>query len=165
MLKGYVRSIVFRMREYFADKKGTVSVDFIISIPILLAVLVLTSEYGKLLQARSTLDNAVADATRYLSRLEVDPTTMQYDPLVIAQAEQLITSRINSRFINIRTEAPDESGQYPTVSLSASVGILSPALGLLNVGGPTLTMPDGTAFKDVDGFVISATNTIRHFGR
>ncbi|MEM7543926.1 MAG: TadE family protein [Pseudomonadota bacterium] len=165
MVSGLIKSWVIRLRGFLTDSQGSVSVDFIVSIPILLAVLVLTSEYGRVLQARSTLDNAVADATRYLSRVPANEADGSFSPKVVAIAEQLITSRINTRYIAIGSPVLTTNGDFTTVSLAASVGVISPALSVLNVGSPFVQAADGSALKDVEGLVITSSDTVRHFGR
>ena len=78
-----VTSLKGRLAGFVKDDRASVSVDFVVAIPILLAVLVFTSEYGRVLQMRSVLDNAVADATRYLARAPRDGNN-NYPPEVIA---------------------------------------------------------------------------------
>ena len=152
------------LKAWLSDRRGTVSVDFIVSIPILLAVLVLTSEYGRVLQARSTLDNAVADATRYLARVQRPVDSVTFDPAIIDIAEGLIRSRMNTRYIVIGTPNIDESGVFSTIELSAAVGVITPALQVLGVGSPSITL-DGKPLKDVQGLILTSTDTARYFGR
>ena len=84
-----------RLAMLAKDDRASVSVDFVVAIPILLAVLVFTSEYGRVLQMRTVLDNAVSDATRYLARAPIDDNTGQFPDDVVTIARQFITERIN----------------------------------------------------------------------
>ncbi len=152
------------LKAWLSDRRGSVSVDFIVSIPILLAVLVLTSEYGRVLQVRSTLDNAVSDATRYLARVPLQADGASYDPAIVAIAEDLIRRRINSEFIAIGTPRITAVDGYQTIELAAAVGVLTPALQVLGVGSPNITI-DGKPLEDVEGLVLTSTDTARYFGR
>ena len=164
-----LRAIVRRVRaikRFTADRRASVSVDFIVSMPILLAVLVLTSEYGRVLQMRTALDNAVADATRYLSRVPCAQDPCQsFDQLFIDRAEQLVSSRINTRHLAISAPIVSNAGGVTTVQLQAAAAIASPALAVLSVGSPSLRSAQGDELKEVEGLVIFSSDTARHFGR
>ena len=88
-----------RFAVFSKDDTASVSVDFVVAIPILLAVLVFTSEYGRVLQTRTVLDNAVSDATRYLAR--APNTNGVYPSEVVDVAEQIIRQRVNVQYIAI----------------------------------------------------------------
>lgn len=169
-----VRSILRGVRAFLTDQRASVSVDFVVSIPILLAVLVFTSEYGRVLQMRTVLDNAVSDATRYLARAPLNEAGDGYSAEIITVAERLITSRVNSNQINIGTPvildltARTSSRDYRAVSLSAAVGVETPALSVLALAAadPKIEQEGGAvAISDVEGFVLVATDTARYFGR
>ena len=169
-----IRSAVRHARKFLQDRRASVSVDFVVSIPILLAVLVFTTEYGRVLQMRTVLDNAVSDATRYLARAPLNEEGTGYSPAVIGIARQLITSRVNSNQINIGTPvisdltARTSSSDYRTVSLSAAVGVVTPALSVLALAAvePEIEQEGGAVpISDVEGFVLVSTDTARYFGR
>lgn len=174
MLFFAIRSMLRGACALWRDERASVSVDFVVSIPILLAVLVFTTEYGRVLQMRTVLDNAVSDATRYLARAPLNGAGTGYSPEVIAIARRLITSRVNSNQINIGTPvitdltARTSSRDYRTVSLSAAVGVATPALSVLALAAvePKIEQKDGPiAISDVEGFVLVSTDTARYFGR
>lgn len=152
------------LRRFAADERASVSVDFVISIPILLAVLVLTSEYGRVLQMRSTLNNAVADAARYLSRAPLNEAGDAFPEIVVSRAEALITGRIATPYLAIAAPIVNDADGFRTVRLSAAAGITSPALGILALAGGPQTA-NGLPLNEVEGLVISASETVRHFGR
>lgn len=169
-----IRLIVRGARTFLKDQRASVSVDFVVSIPILLAVLVFTTEYGRVLQMRTVLDNAVSDATRYLARAPLNVNGDGYSPEIIAIARQLITSRVNSDQINIGVPlisdltAQTSSADYRTVSISAAIGVETPALSVLALAAvePQIEQEDGdVAIRDVEGFVLVSTDTARYFGR
>ena len=175
------------------DRRGSNTVEFVISIPILLAVLVLSTEYGKILHQRTVLDSAVADATRYLSRLPQDTNGFLPNES-IAVAYRIISERIRPSDLSIirssntgvsleqlgvprgggnagpmAIEGPlfeeigDPGAPIEVISLRVEVNIPSPALSVLNIARRNVTMLDG---RDVsEGLVISSAETYRHFGR
>lgn len=153
-------------RRFASDHRASVSVDFIISLPILLAVLVLVSEYGRVLQMRNTLDNAVADAARYLSRVEMNPDMESFPPAVVEIARGLISSRLSTDIFAISDPVVTEANGFTMVGISAAVGIKAPALGLLRLGGPgARDLDNGMAIGEVEGLLVTAENLVRYFGR
>ncbi|MGB0505170.1 MAG: TadE/TadG family type IV pilus assembly protein [Pikeienuella sp.] len=170
-----LRPLLAKARCFASDARASVSVDFVVSIPILLAVLVFTTEYGRVLQMRTVLDNAVADATRYLARAPLNELENGFPPSVIAVAEGLITSRVNTDLVAIG--APDiedqtvqtSSSDFRTVSLSAAVGVSTPALSILALAGPEATITNSSgeeiSLSDIEGFVLISSDTARYFGR
>ena len=170
-----IRSIMRGAHAFVKDRRASVSVDFVVSFPILLAVLVFTTEYGRVLQMRTVLDNAVSDATRYLARAPLNEQGTGYSPEILDFAEQMISLRVNSDQINIGTPVIADltdrtsSRDYRTVSLSAAVGVETPALSVLALAAvePRIEKDDGSSvrIKDVEGFVLVSSNTARYFGR
>ncbi len=160
------RASAFRalLRRFAEDDRASVSVDFIISIPILLAVLVLTTEYGRMLQMRSSLENAVADAARYLSRVPLAPSGDAFPAQIVETAEGLITARVNTPFLAISAPVVEDSGGVTTVRLSAAAGVPTPALRVLAIFGPKANA-DGLPIEDIEGLIVTASETVRHFGR
>lgn len=167
-----------RFAVFARDDAAAVSVDFVVAIPILLAVLVFTSEYGRVLQMRSVLDNAVSDATRFLARA---PHTNEVFPSdIVAVAEQIIKQRVNVQHIAIGAPSISQvstgSSQYDTVSLTVSIGVETPAISVIALVAygepdPKLSGVDENganyeiAYRDIEGFVLTSTDTARHFGR
>jgi Flp pilus assembly protein TadG len=170
-----IRQFLDGARRFLSDARASVSVDFVVSIPILLAVLVFTTEYGRVLQMRTVLDNAVADATRYLARAPLNDEEDGFSTSVIAVAEGLITSRVNTDLVAISApEIEDQtvqtsSADFRIVSLSAAVGVSTPALSILALAGPTATITSSTgeviSLSDIEGFVLVSSDTARYFGR
>lgn len=152
------------LRRFARDRSGSVTVDFIVSLPILLAILVLTSEYGRTLQMRMTLESAVADAARYLSRAPLVPGGDAFPPEAVAIARNLIVSRVPTPHLAISDPALGEVDGRRTVGISAAAGVESPALGLLAI----MAAPEAQADLDlgeVEGLIVTAVETVVHFGR
>lgn len=165
MLRRAIRFLFRCSRAFAADRAASVTVDFIVSIPILLAVLVLTTEYGKILNTRTVLDNAVADATRYLTRVPL--VDNQFPAASIDIAQTIVRSRLNTDLVNVSQPTVNVNliDGLTTVRLDAAVGVESPALSVLSLISSSGTLSDGTKLADIEGFVIVASETFRHFGR
>ena len=164
MVLRVLRHIAVGASVFSRDRRGSVTVDFVVSIPILVAVLVITSEYGRVLQMRTTLDNAVSDATRYLTRVTPNDATGTFTTQSRAFADELIRDRINSDLIDISIPASlDGDGN---VTVTARVGVETRALSILNLVTPNeSTLADGTRVREVEGIVIEAAETFPHLGR
>lgn len=160
--------------DFARDRRGSNTVEFVISVPILLAVLVLSTEYGKILHKRTVLDSAVADATRYLTRVPfVDPEqeTPVFPSSAVAYAENIIAARVESDDgdISVVVEpyvvedlAVSGGNEITIVTMRASAVIPSPALSVLNIARPNTTTVNG---RDVSrGITIESRETYRHFG-
>lgn len=169
------------LARFVKDDRASVSVDFVVAIPILLAVLVFTTEYGRVLQMRTVLDNAVSDATRYLARAPRGENCA-YPADVTAIAKQIISQRINVNHIAIgNPECPElptaaNIDNYEAVSLTASIGVETPAISVISLiaygeKDPKLSGTDASgsayeiAYRDIEGFILTATDTARHFGQ
>lgn len=84
-----------RVRAFGSDTRGAVTVEFVIAVPLLLAVLAFAVQYGYAMQVRNALDVAVRDAARYMSRAPIDPATSSVSATFLTKAEQLVEERIS----------------------------------------------------------------------
>ncbi|MEL6679839.1 MAG: TadE family protein [Pseudomonadota bacterium] len=74
--------------------QGAVTVEFVVTLPILFAVLAFASQYGRAMQVRNAMDVAVRDAARYIARA---PSVDGIVPgAFTSKATQLVTARILS---------------------------------------------------------------------
>lgn len=152
--------------RFAGDRRASVSVDFIVSLPILLAVLVLISEYGRVLQMRNAMDNAVADAARYLSRIELEPGGDSFPPGAADIAKGLIRSRLATDVYAISDPVVFDSNGFRMVGISAAAGVRSPALGLLGFAGPSSRqLESGLNLREIEGLIVTAEESVRYFGR
>lgn len=149
------------------DRRGSNTVEFVISIPILLAVLVLSTEYGKILHQRTVLDSAVADATRYLSRVPYDPaflpTQKRFPTGAVDYANEIIGARVSADNLQIDPPEIRPVGGFDSVYMRATAVVSSPALSVLNIARPNTTVVNG---RDVsNGITIESAEQFRHFGQ
>lgn len=98
-----------RIRRFAAASRGAVTVEFVVTLPVLIAVLAFASQYGRAMQVRNALDVATRDATRFLSRAPLNQTG-QVPPTFVGNAEQLVLNRIDGladdvRFVSVTSDA------------------------------------------------------------
>jgi Flp pilus assembly protein TadG len=104
-------------RQFWTRTRGAVTVEFVVSLPLLIAVLAFSTQYGRAIQARNTLDVAVRDAARLLSRAPVADAATDFQSVpgtvpevFITSARQLVTDRVAGlmeevTFTEIRSDA------------------------------------------------------------
>lgn len=64
------------LRDFANDETGSASVEFVVNMPLLFAVMAMSFEYSRAYEIREALDSGVRDATRLLARapaIAVDP--------------------------------------------------------------------------------------------
>ena len=57
-----------KVRGFIRDEAGSASIEFVVTLPLLIALLAISFEYGRAFAIREALDSAVRDATRFLAR-------------------------------------------------------------------------------------------------
>ncbi|MEM9049999.1 MAG: TadE/TadG family type IV pilus assembly protein [Pseudomonadota bacterium] len=77
------------------DQRAAVTVEFVVAVPLLMAVLAFAVQYGYAMQVRNALDVAVRDAARYMSRAPIDETSNSVSASFLSKAEQLVNDRIS----------------------------------------------------------------------
>lgn len=65
---GLISELRRRAEQFAADEQGSASVEFVVTLPLLMGVMALSFEYGEAFSTREALDSAVRDATRLLIR-------------------------------------------------------------------------------------------------
>jgi Flp pilus assembly protein TadG len=66
-----VLTLIGRLRRLRGDERGSVVVEFVITLPLILAMLVLIAEFGRAIWYHHVVTKGVRDATRFLSRAPV----------------------------------------------------------------------------------------------
>lgn len=88
------------IRSFLADETGAAGLEFVTSLPLLVGVMVFTSEYGRALQARMILDSATQDVTRFLARAPA-VTDNSGDPRIeqwfIDTAQDMLEARLRGK--------------------------------------------------------------------
>lgn len=81
-------------RQFWRNCRGAVTVEFVVSLPVLVAVLAFSTQYGRMMQARSALDVAVRDAARLISRAPLAEDGSGVPPIFLTHAQNMISNRV-----------------------------------------------------------------------
>lgn len=95
-----VHSTLKLLRSFVRDERAAVTVEFVIALPLLLAMMVFAVQYGNAIRVRNSLDSATRDAARYLARTPLDPSGA-LNPYFSARAQQIVTTQIGDKAENI----------------------------------------------------------------
>lgn len=129
-------------RRFLADDDGSAGAEFVVSLPLLIGVMVIASEYGGALQVRDVLDSATRDATRFLARAPLD-TSGELRQHFIDEAERLVAERVGVSVeqVNVTPEIVEVDGtadafrtDYRVVTVTVNVLHEMPLLALLDIG-------------------------------
>lgn len=88
-----------RLRTFLGDARGAITVEFVVTLPILLAALGFAEQYGHAMRVRNSMDVAARDAARFLSRAPIDETTGQVPDVFVCTAEAIITTRLGDSVV------------------------------------------------------------------
>jgi Flp pilus assembly protein TadG len=145
---GLVRTNRDRRTLFKRDTSGTVTVEFVITLPFLIGVLAFASQYGQAMQVRNALDIATRDAARYMARAPLNGTGSTIDPIFIANAQTLINRRLGSAV---------EAVRFNTLTSTADVTMVDVEV---DVSFPLLEWIDrGEGGTDFSSFTMEATET------
>ncbi|QPH55296.1 TadE/TadG family type IV pilus assembly protein [Pontivivens ytuae] len=86
-----------RLRTFLGDARGAITVEFVVTLPILLAALGFAEQYGNAMRVRNSMDVAARDAARFISRAPINENTRTVDDQFICTARQIITLRLAGR--------------------------------------------------------------------
>lgn len=158
--------------RFIADERGSAAMEFVVTLPLLLVILVLAYEYGEAFATREALDSSVRDATRYLARSPAADG-------VNNDNEQV--PEIQLFFINNAIELISARTGYPTsdITFSHSVtpnqtaeNLRSPFFQVevrarINASLPTLSIFGnwiGTSAEPKTGLAMEARDSARYLG-
>jgi len=110
-----VQSTIAKIRSFIRDDRAAVTVEFVIALPLLLAMMVFAVQYGNAIRVRNTLDSATRDAARYLARTPVEANGSIH-PYFIGRANQMVATQLGSKANNIFL-----SSQVNSTSASVSI--------------------------------------------
>ena len=123
------------------DDRGSSTVEFVIALPILLAMLAFSVQYGNALKVRNNLDIASRDAARYLARAPLDSSGNNVDSYFTNQAQQIVTSRIASTKSSIASFTSSSNATAATVDVTINVPFpLLRWIGLFDTATANLSM-------------------------
>lgn len=88
------RTTISCIRRFFGGERGSITVEFVVTLPILLAALGFAEQYGQAMQTRNALDVAARDAARFISRAPLDETGTTVPDGFLCAAREIITARL-----------------------------------------------------------------------
>lgn len=132
----------FKNKHKFSqDISGSSTVEFVIALPILLAMLAFAVQYGNALKIRNNLDVASRDAARYLARSSLNSSGVDVDQVFKDNARQIVSERIEKTKSTITTFVPTSNAT--TVTIDVTIDVPFPLLqwiGLFDTADATLSM-------------------------
>lgn len=133
--------VIVKARQFLADDRGSAGIEFLMTLPLLIGVLLFTAEYGNALRAKMVLNTATADAARFLARSPIyEDATGKLDvyPTFYNQAGNLVAGMIGGP-VNISVlvykPLPEDSGLRTDpvlIRVEANATLSMPLLGFIN---------------------------------
>ena len=80
-----MRTVLNRVRKFGGDRRGSMTVEFVLLVPLLVGALVFGFEFGRALWAYDVLTRDVRAAVRYLSRATPYGTAAQNQATAVAK--------------------------------------------------------------------------------
>ena len=135
------------MCRWLGEDRGAAAFEFVVMMPLLLAILVATAGFGTALAERQALDNAVRDATRVLSRAPLALETAKDGTLrptiypdFLEETRTDIAERTGSAVSDVTVAATarvlDDTGDYRTdiiiIEIRVSIAADFPLLAFLS---------------------------------
>ena len=147
-------------RKFFTNTSGSSTVEFVIALPILLAMLAFAVQYGNALKVRNGLDIASRDAARYLARAPLNAAGNDIDVVFKTRAQQIVASRVQNTKSTISTFTPTSNATVATVDVTIDVPFpLLKWLGLFTSAAPTLSMSSSESWaRTGDGVTTTSTS-------
>ncbi|MEM6487062.1 MAG: TadE family protein [Pseudomonadota bacterium] len=108
--------------RFVADERGASAMELLVSLPLLVGMMLITANYGLLLNTREALDSATRDAARLLMRAPAgcvaDATPgngfnqrPEPYPFFVGQAQQLIADRMGVDLADVTLGTPGQPVQ------------------------------------------------------
>lgn len=128
-------------RRFLEDNRGSSTVEFVIALPILLAILAFAVQYGNALKVRNNLDIASRDAARYLARAPLNAGGTDVDTIFKNRAKTIVEDRIDTTKSTLASFAATSDSNAVTVNVTINVPFpLLTWIGLFDSADPSLTM-------------------------
>ena len=142
------------------DCRGSSTVEFVIALPVLLAMLAFSVQYGNALKVRNNLDIASRDAARYLARAPLNTAGTDVDVVFKTRAQQIISDRVVNTKSTIASYSSTSDSTAATVNVTINVPFpLLKWMGLFTDTNPTLSMSASETWaRTGDGVTTSSTS-------
>lgn len=147
-------------RKFFTDVAGSATVEFVIALPILFAMLAFSVQYGNALKVRNGLDIASRDAARYLARAPLNTAKTDVDTAFKDRARQIVERRVLNTKSTISTFAPTSNATIATVTVTIDVPFpLLKWIGLFTTAAPTLSMTSSESWARTGDAVVTTSQS------
>ncbi|MEM6933127.1 MAG: TadE/TadG family type IV pilus assembly protein [Pseudomonadota bacterium] len=167
-----LKLVLRKLGQFLADERGSAAMEFVVTLPLLMGILVIAYEYGEAFATRESLDSAVRDATRYIARapaadgLDVDSNQVPEIPTYfVNNAIELIstrtgypTSEINFNY-NIQANQTGSALRSPFFEVLVEVRLIV-SLPTLRIFGNWI----GSSDSPEGGFTMIASDNARYLG-
>ena len=113
--------------KFWQDRQASVTVEFVIALPLLLAMLAFAVQYGNALKVRNNLDIASRDAARYLARAPLDNSGSSVDQAFIDTARDIISARLvgSKATVSAFSAGSDETAATVEVTIDVPFPLLT----------------------------------------
>lgn len=134
-------SITANFRRFLSDEDGAAAIEFLMTLPLLIGVLLFTAEYGTALRAKMVLNTAAADAARLLARAPIydDGSSLKIYDTFRNDAGNMVSGMIGGPVeisTLIYTPNIQPQGYFRTdkvlIRLTADAYLTMPLLGFIN---------------------------------
>ena len=130
------------LRNAMQDRAGSATVEFVLVLPILLALMAFAVQYGNALSIRNNLDVATRDAARYLARTPLsDSSGATIHPSFTLKSRQMVEQRVlntKSTITNFSATS-DQTGANVQVTISVPFPLLA-WIGPFDTASPSMSM-------------------------
>lgn len=148
------------VKNWLKDDRGSSTVEFVIALPILLAMLAFSVQYGNALKVRNNLDIASRDAARYLARAPLDSTGNAVDSVFTAKAQNIVATRIASTKSSIASFTSSSDATTATVEVTIDVPFpLLRWIGLFDSATANLSMSASESWARTGDTVITTSSS------
>ncbi len=148
-----------KVRNFVSDSDGSSTVEFVLALPVLLAMLAFAVQYGNALKVRNNLDIASRDAARYLARAPLNEAGTGIDAYFKVRARQIVADRVENTRSKISNFAPESNATTATVAVTIDVPFpLLSWIALFDTATPSLSMSSAESWART-GDTVRTTST------
>lgn len=147
------------LRRFLRETRAAATVEFVIALPILLAMLAFAVQYGNALKVRNNLDVASRDAARYLARAPLDSSGNDVPQVFKTNAKNIVAKRVETTKSSISSFTPTSNATSATVDVTINVPFpLLRWLGMFDTADAALSMSASETWtRTGDGIKTSST--------
>lgn len=152
-----VHTFLEMTRRFARDERATATVEFVIALPLLLAMMVFAVQYGNAIRVKNSLDSATRDAARFLARTPIS-SDGSMDVYFQNRALSLVTNQINQKANNIQlTSVVDNQSAQVTISADVPFPLLR-LTGFYDQGSAFITMNTSQLWRRTGTAVETSAN-------